>query len=287
MTKEEKELLTFKEEPNSENKYSQSANTLFKFVTKIDYLIEIIKNMSIAPRYVEEDIQYLSIFDGNNQINNVAFPMICFCDINIHRLSQHTEGIKEEEGGYGQYGIGLDKEWCEQNGIQSVFYLNKNSLQRKSISYSINQGINNIESMTKDVEKLYDGFFEILKVVKPLRGEMWKDDKKINKNFHDEQEWRYLPIVNEESDLNEFSFLNSITHKQEINNLGFFSELLKRDSRLLLDIEIPIIKYIFVNSIEDRDQILEVIRDKYKEDIESLQLLSSKILVYKELRGDW
>lgn len=65
----------------------QSANTLFKFMKKIDYLKEIIENSAIIPRYNNEIIEYLKL----GVVNEIAFPMICFCDINLTKLKSHSE----------------------------------------------------------------------------------------------------------------------------------------------------------------------------------------------------
>lgn len=58
----------------------QSADTLFHFVSKLDYLSQIIERFAFVPRYCVENIDYLNI-----NLKQSAYPMICFCDINLHR----------------------------------------------------------------------------------------------------------------------------------------------------------------------------------------------------------
>lgn len=41
--------------------YAQSANTLFHFMTKFDYLEDILLRNAIVPRYCKEDLEYLKI----------------------------------------------------------------------------------------------------------------------------------------------------------------------------------------------------------------------------------
>ena len=74
--------------------YRQSANTLFNFMRDINYLITDIENMKLYPRYVIEDVEYLKLKIGNRRIKNVAFPMLCFCDIHLHMLPHHVEKMK-------------------------------------------------------------------------------------------------------------------------------------------------------------------------------------------------
>lgn len=85
------------------------ADTLFTFMLQLDFLLSIIKTAMIFPRYCEEDISYLAI-EG---FSKIAYPMKCFCDINMHRLEAHLSC-------YGHYGIAFSKEWGMRNKIQAV-----------------------------------------------------------------------------------------------------------------------------------------------------------------------
>ena len=76
------------------------ADTLFTFMPRLDFLLPTIKTAMIFPRYCEEDISYLGI-EG---FSKIAYPMKCFCDINMHRLEAHLSC-------YGYYGIAFSKEW--------------------------------------------------------------------------------------------------------------------------------------------------------------------------------
>ena len=70
------------------------ADTLFTFTSEPEFLIEYIKLKMIAPRYCEEDVEYLSI----PGIKKMAYPMKCFCDINLHKIDEHLSW-------YGYYGL--------------------------------------------------------------------------------------------------------------------------------------------------------------------------------------
>ena len=78
-------------EPKSDN--------LFHFTKTLDILKSILKNR-IYPRFCLEDIEWC----GLSPDKFLAFPMSCFCDIPLSRLSEHTDF-------YGNYGIGLTKDW--------------------------------------------------------------------------------------------------------------------------------------------------------------------------------
>ena len=105
-------------------KSKQSANALFTFMDKSDFLKDILQKKRIYPRYCYEKLDYLAL----NGLPGVAFPMKCFCDIFITRLIEHTKT-------YGKYGIAFTKEWGIKNNIQPVHYINpiENSFDIESI----------------------------------------------------------------------------------------------------------------------------------------------------------
>ena len=92
------------------------ADSLFTFTTKLEYLITMIKNKRVSARYCEEDLSYLNI----PNLKKIAFPMKCFCDINMHRLEIHLMF-------YGYYGLAFEKSWGMQKGIQPIQYVNPDS----------------------------------------------------------------------------------------------------------------------------------------------------------------
>lgn len=104
------------------------ADTLFNFMTKLEYLIWAIKSKRLAPRYCDEDLEYLRI----PNLKKIAFPMKCFCDINMHKLGVHLEW-------YGYYGLAFSKEWGMHKGIQPVQYINAQSNLKKILLKHLRQ----------------------------------------------------------------------------------------------------------------------------------------------------
>lgn len=266
--------------------YKQSANTLFNFMRDKKYLIENIKNMKMYPRYVEENVSYLNLKLGKQEITNVSFPMICFCDIPVHNLKDHVDkDPKTNSGGYGKYGIGLNKKWCEEQGFQPITYLNKNSKACKDLEKMLNEGLKAIYEGTDIEEPFFDYILANLKLSKPLSGSMNMDGTLIVKNFHDEREWRFLPdIPNDEE-----SFFNDATSPElMVPDIRLkLSEGLKGEPSTHINLEIDAIKYIFVDTEEDRSELIEVIYERFQSNIIEAMTLASKILVYEQIEGDW
>ena len=67
--------------------YAQSANTLFHFMTKPEYLDSVLRRRAIIPRYCVETIDYLNIHNGTRAFNEAAILQKCFCDIPFHKLA--------------------------------------------------------------------------------------------------------------------------------------------------------------------------------------------------------
>jgi len=271
----------------SSNGYKQSANTLFNFMRDFDFLIKDIKNMKLYPRYVTENVEYLNLTYGNRKVINVAFPMLCFCDINLHKLSLHVEeDVKTGSKGYGKYGVGLDKDWCIKKGLQPVSYLNEKSKKTLELSEIFNKGL---EQMYND-EPLEKDFFDFiltqLRFSKPLAGKMIMDNDVIEKNFHDEREWRYIPNM---SQVAMDDFLNDATMPKKMapGALKEYSNTLTTEPSTHIELTLEAIKYIFVATNEDREVILKVIRDNNKDNVDDALLLASKVVVYEEMERDW
>lgn len=199
--------------------YAQSANTLFHFMTKPKYLEEILEKKALIPRYCKEDLQYLNI--GNGSFTEAFVLQKCFCDIPFHKLTENFQlqatgdnyqNLSEDERTrvprkythtdfYGEYAIAFSKGWGEKNNLQPIHYLNERSNYTKDISNLINQILN----MEEVLDIYSDDVLNRLCFVKPLRGIMKRKFKRNNdidieidfqKNFHDEQEWRFVPSIN-------------------------------------------------------------------------------------------
>ncbi|WP_182101970.1 hypothetical protein [Niallia taxi] len=81
LDKEKIQVINLQNNPslNSEQIYipsKQSANVLFRFMNKLEFLEDIILKKAIIPRYYEEKLDYLQL----DSLEKIAIPMSCFCD---------------------------------------------------------------------------------------------------------------------------------------------------------------------------------------------------------------
>ena len=99
------------------------SHTLFHFTSQLAVLKSILKE-GFWPKYCLEDVVWVA----QEQLEYVAFPMVCFCDIPLARIDEHVDF-------YGGFGVGLTKDWALRNGMNPVLYIaGENELSRQICS---------------------------------------------------------------------------------------------------------------------------------------------------------
>ena len=89
-----------------------SSESLFHFIRKLDWLLEILENKSFQARYVYENMPEAEYKAG--------IAMKCFCDIPLGAIKKHMNS-------YGEFGIGISKSYAKKNYITPVIYFHNNS----------------------------------------------------------------------------------------------------------------------------------------------------------------
>lgn len=301
--------------------YAQSANTLFHFMSKSEYLKSILINRAIVPRYCMENIEYLDIHIHDIKFKEVAILQKCFCDIPFHKLTDNFElnGVgkdfdllNDEEkmilaknnthpDFYGKFAIAFSKSWGENKNLQPVHYLNENSLY----TVEFTKLFDSVLSSDSIPDEYASDILNRLSFAKPLRGIMKRTIKCNNsenvsiefyKNFHDEKEWRYVPSS---------SVLSAAKIERIIANPNILSlragiidindSLATNKYRpLWLEYNFDDIRYIIVPDLHSRIDIINTIMtipderfDIQSEVLMQKHILISKILVLEEIRKDW
>lgn len=251
----------------------QSANVLFKFVSKIEYLESIIKYKAIIPRYYEEMIDYLRI----EKYKKIAFPMSCFCDIHLKKLVKHMNF-------YGSCGIGINKEWGIDKGIQPIQYINPSSSLVSDYRFIFLKSLR-ISDEDKIILNDYRNYLLThLLFMKPLEGKMFRNGSYEKRNFHDEREWRYIPNMNKVE-----TELPLIIPQSHMNPKAYsmYSDGIKKCPDVWLKFEYENVKYLIVKNKQERLELINFIENKLDVKNEEKFVLISKILVFNELEEDW
>jgi len=251
---------------------STQADTLFNFTKELQWLLVALEKRSLTPRYNIENIEYLKI----HKLPNIAFPMKCFCDINLHKLKDHLAW-------YGYYGIAFKKAWGMSKNIQPVHYMNPESPLAKDFSKALNASF--VKSPSDEIGKqLLDHLLHELMYFKPYQGLMLKpgNTRRQKKCFSDESEWRFVPkIVHPE--LEQMYYQESVLSE---NILGYLNDQLQRTADLAITFDYDDVKYIIVKNSLDFDKIIRSI-EEYNISLQSKYVLISKIIVWDESIGDF
>lgn len=254
-------------------KYKQSANVLFNFMKQLKFLKMNLENKAFMPRYYEEKVSSYDI-----GIDKIAFPMTCFCDIHLQRIEPHVEF-------YGTFGIGLEKKWGESQGVQPIQYANINAPLFKSFSELFLKSLEQMDEDNQDIQNYQNYLLTHLLYLKPLNGDMLRNGKYEERNFHDEKEWRFVPQIGLEDDLDLLipqTLLSIKAHE------AYSGGITKRED-LWLHYEYKDIRYLIVETKNDRTELIQFISEELSEGIDNFEksVLISKIIVWEEMKEDW
>ena len=264
-------------------KPNMSANVLFHFMPELRFLCRAIEAKALFPRYCKENITYLNLRVNDHQLTEVAYPEKCFCDIPVHNVSAH---IKK----YGAYGIGLPKLWGIERGIQPIQYVNINSQLIKDFQDAFQKGIS-VAADNQDAQYLSNYLVSYMLYIKPLMGENRSrvTDKMEEIYLTDECEWRFVPDLTAK-EMDSILFDNDICKKDENQKpiIDKYNEALEKLSDTWLIFNYSDVKYITVESSDERDELIGFIRDMNNgtDDIEKLRLIS-KIIVLNDAEEDF
>ena len=241
------------------------SNTLFHF-TKTSETLKLILRNGFWPKYCLEDVSWLRY----EEFSYVAYPMVCFCDIPLSRISEHVEF-------YGAFGLGLTREWAVSQGLNPVFYVSSNS--------PISELFREFNDLTGDVNdedlngKLRNNLRHFLMYTKPSAGTMPSVTGEKNKEFYQESEWRYIlkhsdveayMVSSQFEDSDVCAKNNAVTLEKHM--LGFHSSD---------------IRYIFVNQDSDIADIVDFILSGLVEFSETdRKILASKIVSFESITAD-
>lgn len=257
--------LSLSLEKREQKKYTppkQSANTLFRFFKKPEYLFQSLEKKAMFPRYYGENVDYLAI-----GIHQIAYPMVCFCDITVHRLEEHMEF-------YGTYGIAFSKSWGISKGIQPLQYVNEHSILCKDFSSAFNNAIHEEKGDSATNFLLTQMFY-----MKPIEGSMPREGTIITKNFTDECEWRFIPDV-------ALIDLPQVITDNELASVNVLNKTISENKECWLKFDFDDIKYIILQGDKDFEEICEFF-DRIIDDKNIKRKLISRIIIWDNAKEDF
>jgi hypothetical protein len=240
------------------------SNTLFHFTKSLNILQKVLEE-GFWPRYCQEDMAWFSLPD----LEYISYPTVCFCDIPLSRIDEHV-------GFYGNFGLGMSREWAERNHLNPVLYL-----------AGSNQLSTELRELATHANKLAEGDQKACRVtmryiyshVKPMSGTMVIGGNLIQKAFYQESEWRFVPKHSKIKEYLRKDAHADIALLEEANALS--------KEHCLLKFTPADVKYIFVQSDADIPLMVDYIHarlDQYP--AAALKILISRIVSLQSLQDD-
>ncbi len=271
------------------------ANALFNFVTELRWMLDSLKRRMVTARYCIEDIRSFKI----PGLSMAAYPMRCFCDINMHNLSEHM-------GFYGSYGLAFTKEWGMRMGIQPLQYMNGDSPLCKDMAEVMGLALSQPDVRTEDgsevsatynMQKSY--ILHQLLYWKPYSGEIENRVKKeiCDKCFADEFEWRFIPNLTDlgmkiiepfpDEDVLISGTKEEVRKAKEMfkSGLRVYNETLEGNESASVRFTYDDLKYIILEKESDFTTFLQEIKS-WDMDAAAHDSLLSKVIIWKKLEGD-
>jgi len=241
------------------------SHTLFHF-TKNRETLKLVLQFGFWPRYCLEDIRWVN----QDNADYMAFPMVCFCDIPLSRISEHVLF-------YGDYGLGMTKEWANSNGLNPLLYLaSDNNLM--SEFRALNKHANNCPN-PEQVIAAKNSMRHLYMHIKPSDGKMMVDNQFVDKEFYQESEWRYVPKSGHIK-----PYLKKVEFDDE-GQLTIQNQLTK--DHCLLTFSPKDVKYIFVKNDADIPDIINLIQNKLDQyPAAELKVLMSRVISLESIQSD-
>lgn len=259
-----------------------SANTLFHFTPRLEYLGSILRN-DFYPRYCVED--WNSICKSPAVIpTEIALPMTCFWDIPLSSIKVHSDQ-------YGRYALGMSKEWGKKVGISPLLYVHENA-DSAGLMFSARSRLNKFTGKGDGVDEVFSNVVDLLKYTKGYKGKLWRtggfQDGEVL--FYNEREWRYSPAaaIRKRMRGGETKFRLSLK-KEEFSDPGILEHHNKLVQEFALPFQIDDIKYIIIDKESERlpavDMIYEIKGAKFSYD--QVREATTKILTMEQVFDDF
>ena len=206
---------------------------------------------------------------------NRAFgaPMVSFCDLRLSELRVHMRD-------YGNYGIGMSKQWAIESGLNPVYYVSDRAKLLEQFINSMAEIFKLVDSIN-ELNLPYHRLLNFYRFLKNYEAPLSRKGKLIRNNhrFANEREWRYVPPVD-----NDFWSFAPEAMMLDPEQKAALNDRLKSTP---LKFDPKDINYVIVHEDRERDEIInhiEAAKEKYPWD--EVSRLKSRILTAEQIHND-
>ena len=240
-----------------------SANTLFHFTKDIQTIINILETKFYPRLCLEETVIPKFPF-------RLAIPMVCFCDIPLSQITEHTSR-------YGYYAIGIKKDWAIKQGVTPILYVHDNSMISNTIISEMRQ-LSATKMGKDDINVQIMKYIDTLCFMKRYKG--YDDRLKKEICYYDEREWRYVPPRESKE---QFCYLIEEAYKDD----HIRSLIDKENEKYGVIFNPDAINYIIVrneNEVLDIKHKIEAIKGNFP--FKSVEELTTRIITMERIQED-
>ncbi|HEK21945.1 abortive infection system antitoxin AbiGi family protein [Mucilaginibacter sp.] len=201
-----------------------------------------------------------------------AVPMVSFCDIPMSEIKDHVSK-------YGSYGIGLTKQWGQENRLNPVFYVDQHSNVGNSYHRAFNDLFIAQRKRTNELNDTEANLLDVVRYMKNYEADLERNDEIIHDyRFADEKEWRYVPTREEQSKM-------VIKAEVYVQNKIKANEFL-REQRVRF--EPKDIKYIIIQHDNEITEFIRTLREtKGKYSYDDVERLMTRIITVEQIISDF
>ncbi len=215
--------------------------------------LSIIRGREFWLSYAKERIDSAAVID-----TAFAAPMVSFCDIRLSEICSHMKK-------YGEYGIGMKKEWAISSRVSPVMYLSKDcpgfSEYSDALSRLMSTLLKSPEPSQNYMESgVYYNLLGLLRYMKNYEGTLARGEgSPEHYRFADEREWRYIPPLSSIGFFDRPPAALSIRAFTKKKKEEFNAALRKK---MTLKFTMNDIRYIVVKESRDRLDLLDMLNTR-------------------------
>lgn len=242
---------------------------LFHFTTEKN-LYKILES-SFKLSYARERIR------GGEDFKEFGAPMVSFSDLRLSELKNNIES-------YGNFGIGMKKEWAIRKGLNPVMYVSDQSFFTKNFFNGLETYFDIVSKGTDTSgrhELGYNQVLNTLRYMKNYQGVLTRLNKLDVKDyvFANEREWRFVPPFSDS--------YNSILPISKIENSQLKNEMNVKLNHISLEFTPDDIMYLIVENDNNINDLIKHLRnEKVRFDQPTIDRLTSRILTYEQIEKD-
>ena len=242
-----------------------SSNSIIHFTKTKEALMGILAD-NFKIKYCKEVIKL------DESTIDIQVPMVSFCDIPLSQIKEHIRK-------YGNYGIGLSREWAVRNGLNPVLYVEPQSHLARNLRGSFVYFLDDEKIKNDEDKKARKQLFDTFRYMKNYQGKLVRmEEERDEYRFSDEREWRYVPSISLKFPM----LLVSSATSDTIKDAG------EKIESARLKFEPKDIRYIIINNDDEIAEFILYLQSAKGANysLHDVQKLTTRIMTAEQIKSD-